>query len=133
MTPKNYQRTQRRRYNNKRLGSIESYTVTRDSGNALKNWKTLRKPKLELRDNALWMWFCQERRRGTRYLGPLWKKAIALHKKVKVRSEFAASEGWIDRWKTHHDFRFVSISEEKLCGDAKAAKEFSVKFQENEQ
>ncbi|KAF2899297.1 hypothetical protein ILUMI_06877 [Ignelater luminosus] len=110
---------------------IESYTVAIDSENALKNRKTLRKPKLELLDNALWMWFCQERRKGTPISGPIIKeKAIALHKKVEAGSEFAASEGWIDRWKTRHGVRFVSISGEKLSADAEAAKEFSVKFQE---
>lgn len=41
---------------------------------------------------------------------------------------FAASEGW----KTRHGIRFVSISGEELSADAEAAKEFSVKFEENE-
>ncbi|KAF2900123.1 hypothetical protein ILUMI_06064 [Ignelater luminosus] len=110
---------------------IESYTVAIDSENALRNRKTLRKPKLELLDNTLWMWFCQERRKGTPISGPIIKeKAIALHKKVEAESEFAVSEGWIDRWKTRHGVRFVSISGEKLSADAEAAKEFSVKFQE---
>lgn len=110
---------------------IESYTVTIDGENALKKRKTLKKPKLELLDNALWMWFCQERRKGTPISGPIIKeKAIALHKKLEAESEFAASEGWIDRWKTRHGVRFVSISGEKLSADAEAAKKFSVKFQE---
>lgn len=110
---------------------IESYTVTIDGENTLKNRKTLKKPKLELLDNALWMWFCQERRKGTPISGPILKeKAIVLHKKLEAESEFAASEGWIDRWKTRHGVRFVSISGEKLSADAAAAKEFSVKFQE---
>ncbi|KAF2890091.1 hypothetical protein ILUMI_16082 [Ignelater luminosus] len=77
------------------------------------------------------MWFCQERRKGTPISEPIIKeKAVALHKKVEAGSEFAASEGWIDRWKTRHGVRFVSISGEKLSADAEAAKEFSVKFQE---
>lgn len=110
---------------------IESYTVTIDGENTLKNRKTLKKPKLELLDNALWMWFCQERRKGTPISGPILKeKAIVLHKKLEAESEFAASEGWIDRWKTRHGVRFVFISDEKLSDDAAAAKEFSVKFQE---
>lgn len=107
------------------------YTTTIDGENALKNRKTLKKPKLELLDSALWMWFCQERRKGTPISGPILKeKAVVLHKKLEAGSEFAASEGWIDRWKTRHSVRFVSISGEKLSANAEAAKEFSAKFQE---
>lgn len=110
---------------------IESYTLTIDGENALKNRKTLKKPKLELLDNAVWMWFCQERRKQTPISGPILKeKAMVLHKKLEAGSEFTASEGWIDRWKSRHGVRFVSISGEKLSADAEAAKEFSVKFQE---
>ncbi len=47
----------------------------------------------------------------------------------KIR-KIAATEGWIDCWKTRHGIRFVSISSEKLSADAKVAKEFLVKFQE---
>uniref|UniRef100_A0A1B6BY84 HTH CENPB-type domain-containing protein n=1 Tax=Clastoptera arizonana TaxID=38151 RepID=A0A1B6BY84_9HEMI len=110
---------------------IESHTMTIDGENALKNRKTLKKPKLELLDSALWMWFSQERRKGTPISGPIIKeKAIILHKKLEVGSEFKASEGWIDRWKTRHGIRFISICGEKLSADAEAANEFSVKFQE---
>lgn len=110
---------------------IESHTMTIDGENALKNRKTLKKPKLELLDSALWMWFSQERRKGTPISGPILKeKAIILHKKLEVGSEFKASEGWIDRWKTRHGIRFISICGEKLSADAEAANEFSVKFQE---
>ncbi|VEN43486.1 unnamed protein product [Callosobruchus maculatus] len=110
---------------------IESYTITIDGENALKHRKTLKRAKLELLDNALWMWFCQERRKGTPISGPILKeKAIVLHKKLKAASEFAASEGWIDRWKNRHGVRFVSISGEKLSADNEAAREFCVKFQE---
>ncbi|XP_060845640.1 jerky protein homolog-like [Rhopalosiphum padi] len=77
------------------------------------------------------MWFCQERRKGTPISGPIIKeKAIALHKKLEAGSEFTASEGWIDRWKTRHGVRFVSITGEKLSADAEAAKKFAMKFRE---
>lgn len=105
--------------------------MTIDGENALKKRKISKKPKLELLDNTLWMWFCQERRKGTPISGPIIKeKAIALHKKLEAGSEFTASESWIDRWKTHHGVWFVSISEEKLSADAEAAKKLAVKFRE---
>ena len=78
---------------------IESCTVTVDGKKALKSRKTLKKSTLELLDNALWIWFCQERR--TPLSGPIVKeKALILHKKLEVKGEFTASEGWLDRWKT---------------------------------
>lgn len=110
---------------------IESYTMTIDREKALKNRKTLKKPKLELLDSALWMWFNQERRKVSPTSGPIIKeKPIILHKKLEVGTEFTASEGWIGRWKTRHSIRFFSISGEKLSADAVAAKQFSAKFQE---
>ena len=108
---------------------IESCTVTVEGEKALKSRKTLKKPKLELLDNALWIWFCQERRKGTPLSGPIVKeKALILHKKLEVEGEFTASEGWLDRWKTRHGVRYVAISGEKLSADDEAVKEFSLKF-----
>ena len=47
---------------------------------------------------------------------------------MEVEGEFTASEGWLDRWKTHHGIRYVTISGEKLSADDEGAKEFSLKF-----
>lgn len=109
--------------------NIESYSVTVESEKSLKNRKTLKKPKQELLDDAMWVWFCQERRKGTPLSGPIIKeKAFILQKKLEGDGEFTASEGWLHRWKTRHGVRNVAISGEKLSADDEAAKEFVLKF-----
>lgn len=104
-----------------------------DDVKALKNRKTLKKPKLELLDNALWTWFCQKRRKGTPLSGLIIKeKALILHKKLEVEDQFTftASEVWLDRRQTRHDIRYLAISSQKLYADNEASKEFSLKFKE---
>lgn len=77
---------------------IESYTMTIGGEKARKNRKTLKKLKLERLHSALWIWFNQKRRKGTPISGLIIKeKAIILHKKLEVGTEFIANEGWINR------------------------------------
>lgn len=98
---------------------------------ARKNRKTLKKLKLERLHSALWIWFNQKRRKGTPISGLIIKeKAIILHKKLEVGTEFIANEGWINRQKICRGTRFLSISGEKLSAAAEAGKQFSAKFQE---
>lgn len=110
---------------------LESYSMTVETEDALKNRKMLKKPKLELVDEALWVWFCQERRKGTPLSGPLVKeKAVKLFEKLGGDVEtFQASEGWFHRWKLRHGIRHVVIAGEKLSADDDAAKNFVEKFQ----
>lgn len=110
---------------------IETYSMTVETEDALKNRKMLKKPKLELVDEALWVWFCQERRKGTPLSGPLVKeKAVKLFEKLGGDVEtFQASEGWFHRWKLRHGIRHVVIAGEKLSADDDAAKDFVEKFQ----
>lgn len=76
----------------------------------------LKKPKLELVDEALWVWFCQERRKGTPLSGPIGKeKAVKLYEKLGgTLDKFNASDGWLHRWKKRHGIRHVIIVGEKL-------------------
>lgn len=115
----------------KKREDLESYSMTVETEDALKNRKMLKKPKLELVDEALWVWFCQERRKGTPLSGPLVKeKAVKLFEKLGGDVEtFQASEGWFHRWKLRHGIRHVVIAGEKLSADDDAAKDFVEKFQ----
>lgn len=113
--------------------NIESYAMTVEGEEALKNIKMLKKPKFDVLDDALWIWFCQERRKGTPLSGPIIKeKAAILHKKIvgDEGENFRASEGWLHRWKRRHGIRHVVISGEKLSADADAAKDFVKKFED---
>lgn len=86
---------------------LEAYTITVGNDRAIKTRKALKKPTLDLLDDAVWVWFCQERREGTPLSGPIVKeKAILLHKKLGgEEAEFTASEGWLWRWKNRHGVR----------------------------
>lgn len=110
---------------------LEAYSTTVETDGALKSRKMLKRPKLELVDEALWVWFCQERRKGTPLSGPIIKeKAIKLHEKLGRDLEtFSASEGWLHKWKLRHGIRHVVIAGEKLSADDNAAKEFVDSFE----
>lgn len=112
--------------------NIESYSMTVEGEEGLKNRKMLKKPKFDVLDDALWIWFCQERRKGTPLSGPIIKeKAAILHKTIvgEEGENFSASEGWLHRWKRRHGIRHVVISGEKLSADDDATKEFVKKFE----
>ena len=97
-----------------------------------KCWKSvaLKKVKNELVEDALWLWFIQERRRGTPINGPILKeKALILHSKFQQGEAFVASEGWLSRWKKRHGVHFLGICGEKLSANPTAASDFSKKFE----
>ncbi|XP_054259564.1 jerky protein homolog [Macrosteles quadrilineatus] len=78
--------------------SIETFCTQIEGEKVLSNRCTLIKPKLEQVDDALWLWFMQERRRGTPISGPILKeKAMILHKKLEGNDTFTASDGWLSR------------------------------------
>jgi hypothetical protein len=57
--------------------------MTVEAGISLESRRTLKKPKLDVLDEALWIWFCQERRKGTPISGPTIKeKALILFRKI---------------------------------------------------
>lgn len=111
--------------------SIEDFCLKIESDKTLSTRCTKKKPHCDIVDEALWLWFLQERRRGTPISGPILKeKALAIHQKIENRREFVASEGWIDRWKKRHGVHFASVSGEKLSADATGAADFKTKFEE---
>lgn len=109
--------------------SIETFCTQIEGEKVLSNRCTLKKPKLEQVDDALWLWFMQERRRGTPISGPILKeKAMILHKKLEGNDTFTASDGWLSRWKKRHGVHFISVCGEKMSADQPAANEFSEKL-----
>ncbi|XP_054256871.1 jerky protein homolog-like [Macrosteles quadrilineatus] len=111
--------------------SIEDFCTQIESEKALSSRCTLKKPKNELVNDALWVWFMQERRRGTPISGPILKeKAVILHGKLGEEGEFVASEGWLSRWKKRHGVHFLGVCGEKLSADPAGAAEFTKKFEQ---
>lgn len=90
---------------------------------------TLKKSKFDKLDEALWIWFCQERRRNTPLDGPIVKeKAKFFYKLLYCDDNFMASEGWFYAWKKRHGIRYISVSGEKLCGNLEAVADFRKEF-----
>lgn len=85
-----------------------------------------KKPKLELVDEALWVLFCQDRRKGTPLSCPIVKEnAVKLYEKLGgTLDKFNASEGWLHRCKKRNGIRNVIIAGENISADADAAKVF---------
>lgn len=111
--------------------SIQDFCTQIELSKTLSTHCTLRKPANELVNDFLWLWFQQERRRGTPLSGPILKeKALLLHSKIEDGGQFSASEGWLTRWKKRHGVHFIGVCAEKLSADALAASKLPTKFQD---
>ncbi|XP_054725301.1 jerky protein homolog-like [Anastrepha obliqua] len=111
--------------------SIEEFCSKMESDRNLGSRCTRIKPICEVVDEALWIWFLQERRRGTPIGGPILKeKALAIHQKINIGGDFVASDDWLNRWKKRHGINFAHVSGEKMSADTSGATQFKTKFGE---
>lgn len=109
--------------------ALQDFSTQVESSRTLSSRCTLRKPINELVDDAVWLWFQQERRRGTPITGPILKeKATLLHSKIENGGPFFASEGWLTRWKKRHGVHFIGVCGKKMSADSVAATEFPETF-----
>lgn len=94
--------------------------------------KTLRSSKLPKMENALHCWFLQQRNKNYPVSGLMIKeKAKILHSKIKEnRSEFNASDGWLQRFKTRYGVRFSKVIGDKLFSQPDLGNPFKRKLQE---
>jgi hypothetical protein len=99
---------------------VQSFSVTVEAGVSLESRRTLIKPKLDVLDKALGIWFC-----------PVIKeKALILIIKMGVSNEeYTASEGWLNRWKKRQGIHEMVISGERLSADHIAAENFINTFE----
>lgn len=82
-------------------------------------------------DEAVFLWFSQERQKGVPISGPLiQEKALQLNRLMNGELCFSASNGWLDRWKKRHGVRQLSICGEKLSADTASAEEYIKEFAE---
>lgn len=64
-------------------------------------------------NDMVWEWFCKARGKNIPISGVLiQEKAMEFSKEIGL-SEFKASNGWLDRWKTRH-----SVKGFKVCGES---------------
>ncbi|KAK1130636.1 hypothetical protein K0M31_020519 [Melipona bicolor] len=94
---------------------IEDFCAKMVSRDSLGNRGTIKKAKNVTLDDALYMWYIQERENGVPVSGPiLRKKALSLNKKLGGDPTFTASVGWLGRWKARHGIRLTLCSESLL-------------------
>jgi len=109
---------------------IENFCAKMVSADSLGNRRTLRKPNNEALDEALYIWFCQQREQGVPLSGvTLQAIAIKFNEKLKRDPTFSASVGWLSRWKNRHGIRELGVSGEILSGDNVASEDFKTKFE----
>lgn len=93
--------------------------------------KSMKKAEYEKTSEALFMWFSQQRQKGSPMSGPiLQEKALFFRNELKEgEDDFTASVGWLDRWKKRYGVRQLEMCGEKLSADSEAAVQFCDKFQ----
>ncbi|KAG0717426.1 Jerky [Chionoecetes opilio] len=89
---------------------LKTFTKTEDAKGMAKR-QTLRKPKLEELDRALFEWFKLKRSEGACISGPLvMEKAKDFHEKLGVEEKCVFSSGWLQRFKARHGIRKLDLS-----------------------
>ena len=85
------------------------YISTMETAGGAKKRNTLKKESLEDVEKATYLWFLQERGRGTPISGPiLAEKALQFHRRLHGEDsadDLKASQGWLDKFKRRHGIR----------------------------
>lgn len=113
----------------KNRAKLEQNCAT-SSAKSLENRQTMKQSVYTQVDEALFLWFTQEREKGTPLSGPIvQEKAVQLNTLMNGDPSFSASTGWFDRFKKRHGIRQLTITGEKLSSDHNAAQEYLNKFE----
>ena len=113
----------------KRKDVIFAFVKETEEKCVLKQRKTMGVSRYGELDRAIWIWYNQERRRGTPISGPvLQDKALVFHQKLNLTHAFSASNGWLDKWKKRHGIHCSNIHGEKLSSDENSARQFVYDF-----
>ena len=111
---------------------ILSYISTMETSSGAKKRKTLKKEFYEDVEKATYLWFLQERSRGTPISGPiLAEKALQFYRRLHGEAsadDFKASQGWLDKFKRRHGIRQLRVVGEKLSADVQSIEPFVEKL-----
>ncbi|KAG5869351.1 hypothetical protein JTB14_015118 [Gonioctena quinquepunctata] len=111
----------------KKHEKIKKFVSTTDCGPGKR--QTLKKAEHPEVEEALYMWFLQERNRHAPISGPmLAMKAKFFYKEITKKDDFVASKGWLERFKSRHGIRLMTITGEKLSNDATCIEPFKLRF-----
>ena len=114
---------------------IREFASTMESTCMSGSRKVMRLAKDEQLDQALYLWFVQQRSVGMPISGPiLCEKAKQLseqlHAEEATTPPFSASSGWLWRFCNRHGIRRLSLQGEKLSADTEAPESFKKQLQD---
>lgn len=96
------------------------------------NKKTMKTCQNDKVNEAVFLWFTQQREKGVTLSGPvIQEKAKMLSGLMGEEGEgFKASAGWLEKWKNRYGVRQVNVCGEKLSADVDAADIFKTEMHE---
>lgn len=108
----------------KNKDKIIKFVTTTERGPGTR--KTLKQPENLVLENALFMWFMQQRRQHIPISGEIiCEKARLFHREITKKEDgFTASKGWLDNFKHRHGIRRLKITGEKLSCDEASIEPF---------
>lgn len=102
--------------------SVKMKSKFQEHASEMPNKKTMKMSQNEKVNEAVFLWFTQQREKGVSLSGPI------IQEKAKMLSEmmgeagegFKASSGWLEKWKNRYGIRQVNVCGEKLSADKDA-------------
>uniref|UniRef100_A0A1B6ML08 HTH CENPB-type domain-containing protein n=1 Tax=Graphocephala atropunctata TaxID=36148 RepID=A0A1B6ML08_9HEMI len=116
----------------KQKQQLEKFVSESASVKSLDIRQTLKKPKLETLDSALYKWFSAKRAEGKPVTGPMIiEKAKFFHTELGLPNDdmLSFSKGWLHNFKIRHGIRKLDVSGEIRSADEAAANEYKITFQ----
>lgn len=90
-----------------------------------RNRKTLKTSELPEVEDALFIWFKQQRNRNAPISGDILKqKAQFFYQEITKKTDFRASHGWFENFKKRHGIRLMQMSGEKVSANESEIQEF---------
>ncbi|XP_050545073.1 jerky protein homolog-like [Daktulosphaira vitifoliae] len=115
------------------LTLVEKLEILNKLENGDKLRKTLKTGEFPEVEDALYLWFLQERNRHTPISGEILKeKAKYFYKRIAhkdQKDDFQASDGWLDKFKNRFGLRLLCMAGEKLSCDVNSVEPYKEKFQ----
>ncbi|XP_066257537.1 jerky protein homolog-like [Euwallacea similis] len=106
---------------------IEKWCINQASSSSGR--KSMKTGDYERVNEALFMWFNQQRSKGMSLSGPiLQQKALMISRHFLEIDQFTASSGWLDRWKKRYGVRQLTVCGEKLSADVSSVDKFKQDF-----
>lgn len=110
---------------------IEQFCSQKCNETPAEKRKSMRTSDYEKTSKALFLWFTQQRNKGTPISGPiLQEKAVFFRNQFKEGEDFTASVGWLDRWKKRYGVRQLNICGEKLSADTSVVQAFQNRIED---